>query len=50
MDNDMNKDERKDTRKALLYELRLAFAVGEKEEYSKQEILEKLDAIASAED
>lgn len=48
--DEMSKDERKDTRKALLYELRLAFASGEKEEYSRQEILEKLDAIASVED
>lgn len=45
MDN-MTEKERQDARKALLYELRLIFSNGEKEEYSKAEILEKIDIIA----
>lgn len=43
---DMTEQERQDTRKALLYELRLIFSNGEKSEYSREEILEKLDTIA----
>lgn len=42
--------ERKDTQKALLYDLRLIFSTGEKEDYTKQEILELLDKIALAKD
>lgn len=42
--------ERKDAQKALLYELRLIFSTGEKEDYTKQEILELLDKIALAKD
>lgn len=38
--------ERKDTQKALLYDLRLIFSTGEKEDYTRQEILELLDKIA----
>ena len=37
--------ERKDTQKALLYDLRLIFSTGEKEDYTRQEILELLDKI-----
>ena len=47
---DMTEKERQDTRKALLYELRLIFANGEKSDYSKEEILEKLDTIAMSND
>lgn len=43
---DMTEQERQDTRKALLYELRLIFSNGEKAEYTREEILEKLDTIA----
>ena len=47
---DMAGKERQDIRKALLYELRLIFANGEKSDYSKEEILEKLDTIAMSND
>jgi len=40
--------ERKIVQKALLYDLRLIFTNGEKENYSKQEIVELLDKIAMA--
>lgn len=42
--------ERTDTQKALLYDLRLIFTSGEKENYTKQEIAELLDKIALAKD
>lgn len=42
--------ERKDTQKALLYDLRLIFSTGEKDNYTKQEIVELLDKIALAKD
>lgn len=42
--------ERKDTQKALLYDLRLIFTTGEKNDYTKQEIVELLDKIALAKD
>lgn len=42
--------ERKDTQKALLYDLRLIFTTGEKNNYTKQEIVELLDKIALAKD
>ena len=42
--------ERKDTQKALLYDLRLIFSNGEKDNYTKQEIVELLDKIAMAKD
>ncbi|MBQ7067247.1 MAG: hypothetical protein IJN92_10550 [Lachnospiraceae bacterium] len=50
MEKDMTEKERQDTRKALLYELRLIFANGEKENYTKTEILEKFDTIAMKND
>lgn len=43
---EMTEKERQDTRKALLYELRLIFANGDKAEYTKEEILEKFDVVA----
>ncbi len=46
----MTEQERRDTRQALLYDLRLIFTNGEKENYSKQEIVEMLDKIAMAKD
>jgi len=42
--------ERRDTQKALLYDLRLIFSTGEKEDYTRQEILDLLDKIALAKD
>ena len=46
--DDMNEKERKDARMAVLYELRLMFANDEKTEFTKQEILDKLDDTAIA--
>lgn len=43
----MTEKERKDTKMATLYELRLLFAQGEKTEYTKEEIAELLDEIAT---
>ena len=42
--------ERKDTKMATLYEIRLLFTQGEKEEYTKDEIVELLDKIALAQE
>lgn len=44
----MTDKERQDTKMATLYELRLIFSTGEKNEYTKEEILEMLDKIAMA--
>ena len=44
----MTEKERKDTKMATLYELRLIFTQGEKEQYSREEIVEMLDKIATA--
>lgn len=43
---DMTEKERKDAQMATLYELRLLFTQSEKEQYTKQEIVELLDKIA----
>lgn len=43
---EMTEKERKDTKMATLYELRLLFTQSEKEQYTKQEIVELLDKIA----
>lgn len=40
--------ERKDTQMATIYELRLIFSGGEKDQYSRDEIVELLDKIALA--
>ncbi len=40
--------DRRDTKMATIYELRLIFSGGEKEQYSKEEIVELLDKIAIA--
>ena len=45
---EMTEKERKDTKMATLYELRLLFTQGEKEKYTRQEIVELLDKIATA--
>ena len=44
----MTDKERQDTKMAMLYELRLIFANGEKKEYTTEEIVELLDKIAMA--
>ena len=44
---DMTEKERRDAKMATLYELRLLFTQGEKEEYTRQEIVELLDKIAT---
>ena len=46
----MTDKERQDTKMATLYELRLIFSTGEKEEYTKDEILEMLDKSEMAKD
>ncbi len=46
----MTEKERQDTKMATLYELRLLFTNGEKQEYSIEEIVELLDKIAMAKD
>lgn len=43
-------NDRKDTQKALLYDLRLIFSTGEKDTYTRQEIVELLDKLALAKD
>ena len=44
----MTEKERQDTKMATLYELRLIITNGEKNEYTKEEIVELLDKIAIA--
>lgn len=46
----MTDKERKDTQKALLYDLRLIFTNGEKKDYTLDEIVGLLDKIAMAKD
>ena len=41
---------RKAIQKALLYDLRLIFSTGEKDTYTREEIVELLDKIALAKD
>ena len=45
---DMTEKERQDAKMAMLYELRLIFSNGEKQEYTTSEIVELLDKIALA--
>jgi len=42
--------ERKDTQKAMLYDLRLMVKSSEKEMYTKEELLDLFDTIAAAKD
>ena len=42
--------ERKDTQKAMLYDLRLLIKGSDKEQYTKEELLDLLDTIAAATD
>lgn len=44
----MNEKDIKIVKNSTIYEIRLAFASGEKETYKKEEILEMLDKIALA--
>ena len=44
----MTEKERKDVKMAVLYELRLIIAHGEKKEYTTDEIVDLLDKIATA--
>lgn len=46
----MTDRERKDTKMATLYELRLIFSDDEKTTYTKEEILQLLDKIAKLKD
>ena len=41
---------RKDTQKAMLYDLRLIVKASEKEQYTKEELLDLFDTIAAAKD
>lgn len=45
---EMNERERKDTRTAMIYEIRLMVDADEKETYTKAEILKLLDTVARA--
>ena len=45
---EMTEKERRDAKMATLYELRLLFTQGEKTEYTREEIVELLDKIATA--
>jgi len=42
--------ERKDTQKAMLYDLRLIIKASDKEQYTKEELLDLFDTIAAAKD
>lgn len=42
--------ERKDTQKAMLYDLRLIVKASDKEQYTKEELLDLFDTIAAAKD
>ena len=46
----MTDKERKDTQKAILYDLRLIVKASEKTEYTKEELLDLFDTIAAAKD
>ena len=46
----MTDKERKDTQKAILYDLRLIVKASEKAEYPKEELLGLFDAIATGKD
>ena len=45
-DYNLTEKELKNTKMATIYELRLVFTQGEKEEYTREEIVELLDKIA----
>ena len=45
---EMSEKEMKTVKMSTLYELRLLFAQGDKEQYTREEIVELLDKIATA--
>ena len=45
---EMSEKEMKTVKMSTIYELRLLFAQGDKEQYTKEEIVELLDKIATA--
>ena len=47
---EMTEKEMKTVKMSTLYELRLLFAQGDKEQYTREEIVELLDKIATAKD
>ena len=47
---EMSEKEMKTVKMSTLYELRLLFAQGDKEQYTREEIVELLDKIATATD
>lgn len=47
---DVTEKERQDTKMATLYELRLLIAASEKTEFTKDEILELIDTVATVKD
>ena len=47
---EMSEKEIKTVKMSTLYELRLLFAQGDKEQYTREEIVELLDKIATAKD
>ena len=47
---EMTEEETKTVKMSAIYELRLLFAQGDKEQYTKEEIVELLDKIATAKD
>lgn len=48
--DDMTEKERSDVKMATLYELRLTISQSNKEEYTREELLQLLDTIAIAKD
>ena len=46
----MTEKEMKTVKMSTIYELRLLFAQGDKEQYTREEIVELLDKIATAKD
>lgn len=48
MEEIMTEKEMKTVKMSTLYELRLLFAQGDKDQYTKEEIVELLDKIATA--
>ena len=47
---EMSEKEMKTVKMSTLYELRLLFAQGDKEQYTREEIVELLDKVATAKD
>ena len=47
---EMSEKEMKTVKMSTLYELRLLFSQGDKEQYTREEIVELLDKVATAKD